>query len=302
MQTPPSAAPGTPAAEVHLDDRLVRGLLADQHADLADLPLRHVEAGWDNATYRLGEALAVRLPRRLASADLIAHEQAWLPGLAARLPLPVPAAVRVGRPGRGYPWRWSVLPWLDGAPADLAPPADDQAAALAAFLRALHAPAPADAPANPVRGVPLATRAAAFAERMARVAARTDLIEPRHAAIWQEALAAPIDVGPSWIHGDLHPRNILVAGGAISGVIDWGDMAAGDRATDLAAIWMLFERPAARRAALAAYGPISDATLRRARGWALHLGLTLLDTGLVDTPRHAAIGERTLRRVLSVEC
>jgi len=100
---------------------------------------------------RLGDDLAVRLPRRAAAAALIEHEQRWLPELAPRLPLAVPAPFRAGRPGRGYPWSWSVTPWLPGdviARADVADPRDlaDQ---LARFLRALHRPAPADAPANP---------------------------------------------------------------------------------------------------------------------------------------------------------
>jgi aminoglycoside phosphotransferase (APT) family kinase protein len=111
------------------------------------------------------------------------------------------------------------------------------------------------------------------------------------------ALEAPLDVGPTWLHGDLHPRNVLVEGGALSGIIDWGDITAGDAATDLAAIWMLFDDANARRAALNAYGWLSPATLARARGWAVHLGATLLDTGLVDNPRHARIGERTLLRL-----
>ena len=58
---------GTPAAEFAIDDALVSGLLADQHQDLARLPLRAVGEGWDNATYRLGDHLAVRLPRRAVS-------------------------------------------------------------------------------------------------------------------------------------------------------------------------------------------------------------------------------------------
>nr|MCU0493970.1 hypothetical protein [Chloroflexaceae bacterium] len=78
---------------------------------------------------------------------------------------------------------------------------------------------------------------------------------------------------------------------------DWGDITAGDCATDLAAIWMLFADAPTRRAALAAYGHLSEATLQRARGWAVLFGAMLLDSGLVDHPRHAAIGEQTLCRV-----
>lgn len=294
-----SAAPplGTPAAEVALDAELVGALLADQHPDLARLPLYVVEAGWDNLILRLGDALAVRLPRRAASAQLIVHEQTWLPALAPRLTLPVPAPYRVGAPGRGYPWRWSVLPWLRGAAADQSEPAAAQAPVLATFLRSLHLPAPADAPPNPVRGVPLRARAEAMEARMGRLAGKTDLLTPQVVQIWRDALAAPLDVEATWLHGDLHPRNVLVEAGAISGIIDWGDITAGDRATDLVAIWMLFADPRARREALAAYGGLSEATVLRAMGWAVLFGVMLLDSGLVDNPRNAAIGARTLRHL-----
>ncbi len=288
---------GTPQAEHAIDAELVAGLLADQHPDLAGLPLREVDSGWDNALFRLGGELAVRLPRRAAAAPLLAHEQEWLPQLAGELPLPVPAPVRRGAPGRGYPWRWSVVRWLRGAPADRAAPDRSQAEPFGAFLRALHRPAPAGAPANAVRGVPLARRASVFEARLGRLERAAGLVPPAIPALWRAALAAPIDHPPVWLHGDLHPQNLLVEAGAISGVIDWGDITAGDPATDLAAVWMLFAEPATRAAALAAYGPISPATLARARGWAALFGLLLLDNGLVDAPRHALVAERTLRRL-----
>ena len=295
MESPPA---GTPAAEFAIDDALVSDLLADQHPDLARMPLQAVDAGWDNATYRLGDHLAVRLPRRAVAAALIANEQAWLPRLADQLSLPVPAPYRTGVPARGYPWRWSVLPWLQGMPADLNEPAASQARPFTAFLRSLHVPAPANAPTNPVRGVPLRERAGVVEARMERLAKKTGLITPQIAEIWRSALSAPIDVAPTWLHGDLHPRNVLVDHGVIAGVIDWGDMTAGDCATDLASVWMLFADPHARRNALVAYPNLSEATLLRAKGWAVLFGVMLLDTGLNDNPRHAVIGERALRRVV----
>ena len=101
---------------------------------------------------------------------------------------------------------------------------------------------------------------------------------------------------PTWIHGDLHARNVLVENGAITGVIDWGDVAVGDRATDLAAVWMVFGDAQARDAAQRALD-VSDTTWIRAKGWAVALGVMLLDSGLRDHPRHAAMGESTLRRI-----
>ncbi len=288
---------GTPAAEFVIDSQLVAGLLAEQHPDLADLPLRMVDAGWDNALFRLGDTLAVRLPRRAVAAPLIVHEQRWLPHLAERLTLPIPVPSRTGTPARGYPWHWSVVPWLAGLAADQHQPEAAQARPFAAFLRSLHIPAPADVPTNPFRGVPLQQRATGAEERMQRLAGTTDLITPQIRHLWQVAVDAPLDVPPTWLHGDLHPRNVLVEHGAITGIIDWGDITAGDPATDLAAIWMLFAEPQARQAALAAYADLSEATVQRAKGWALLFGVMLLESGLIDNPRNALIGAQTLRRV-----
>ena len=288
---------GTPAAEFALDRTFVAALLAEQHPDLAHLPLQEVDAGWDNALFRLSEHLAVRLPRRAVAAPLILHEQRWLPNLAKQLTLPVPAPLRIGTPARGYPWHWSIIPWLPGVAADQQEPDAAQARPFATFLRSLHIPAPADAPANPVRGVSLQQRAQAVEARMHRLASTTSLITPQIRQIWQAAVQTPLDVSPTWLHGDLHPRNVLIEHGAITGIIDWGDLTSGDCATDLAALWMLFAEPRARQAALAAYSGLSDATLQRTKGWAILFGVMLLDTGLIDNPRNAVIGTRTLQRV-----
>lgn len=290
-------AMSTPPAEIDIDEALIRRLLGAQHPDLADLPLRIMESGWDNVMVRLGEDLALRLPRRAVADRLILNEQKWLPRLAPNLPLPIPAPQRTGVPGEGFPFHWSVLPWLVGEAADLAPPAPDQAPVLAKFLKAVHQPPPPGAPANSVRDCPLETNRSRTEARMQRLSDITDLITPDLRAIWETALATPIDVPHTWIAGDVHARNVLVDNGKLSAFIDWGDMCAGDRATDLASIWALFEDADARRTAINAYG-MSEATLARAKGWAVFFGVILLDTGLKDTPRHAAMGEKTLRRLV----
>ncbi len=105
---------GTPISEFDIDATLVHSLLADQHQDLMHLPIHLVDAGWDNAMFRLGDELCVRLPRRKSAATLIENEQSWLPQLADQLTIPVPTPCRLGKPALGYPWRWSVLSWLNG--------------------------------------------------------------------------------------------------------------------------------------------------------------------------------------------
>lgn len=297
MNSGKSQATGTPPPEIPIDTNLVQKLVAEQFPTLGHLPIEEVDAGWDNSMFRLGDYLAVRLPRRQMGAELIGHEQTWLPRLAPQLPLPVPTPLYFGQPSLDYPWRWSIVPWLLGQTADRSEPDSAQVIPFISFLQSLHIAAPIDAPVNPFRGVPLVQRAAAVEERMTRLEIQTQLITPSIKTSWQRALIAPIDRPSTWIHGDLHARNILVDDGQISGVIDWGDMTSGDIATDLASIWMLFDDPIARQLALSTYGGLSDATIQRSIGWAIFFGVVLLDTGLVDNPGHAAMGERILRRV-----
>ena len=291
-----------PAAEVTIDTSVVRALLQEQHADLADLSLIEVGEGWDNKLFRLGDDLAVRIPRRAASAALIEHEQRWLPRLSPRLPLPVPAPLRVGRPGSGFPWSWSVVRWFPGQSALLAPPRDvaTTAIALGRFLRALHQPAPEDAPHNPWRGVSLSART----QRVQDDLQQLDGLVNRDAVLrlWERALSTPPwSEPPLWIHGDLHPGNLLVSGGRLSAVIDFADLAAGDPATDLSIAWLLLP-PCARQtfftSAREEFDPLDDHTLMRARGWALALGLAYLANSR-DNEAMSALGRATIDNALS---
>jgi len=319
-----------PAADVDVTVELVRRLLAGQHPDLAGLPIEFLANGWDNAMFRLGDRLLVRLPRREPAARILLNEQRWLPVLAPNIQLPIPSPERTGRPAHGYPFSWSVVPYLPGEPAAAADSLDQAAAAgsVGAFLGSLHAPAPPDAPANPFRGVPLANRADTVAANLRLLSDRVDRDAVRHA--WSAALAAPVYSGPPrWLHGDLHPANILVSHGQVSGVIDFGDITAGDPATDLAVAWMLLplEHHAALRAAYrraraglartARPGALDGAApgdaggedagpdgadwaglWARARGWALNLAIVFLAHS-ADNPQLLNVGRRTLRRVLT---
>ena len=286
-----------PHAEVDVSVELVRQLLAEQHPDLGAMAVGVLANGWDNVICTVGADLLARLPRRAQAAELVAHEQRWLPVLAPTLPMPIPAPVRVGRPSSAFPWYWSVVPFLPGQVAALAPPDDltSGAVALGEFLAALHVPAPADAPGNPFRGGPLAERAQRVTEHLGLVPSGPNA-DAAH-AVWDSAMAAaPWPGSPTWVHGDLHPANILVNAGQISAVIDFGDLTSGDPATDLSVAWMLFparERDVFRQA----YGQADDHTWARARGWALSLSLVFMAFS-ADNPLMAGIGQRTLREVL----
>jgi aminoglycoside phosphotransferase (APT) family kinase protein len=286
-----------PPGEIQVDVELVEVLLAQQHPNLATLPLRPCEHGFDNFMFRLGESFAVRLPRSASAARLIVNEQRWLLTLSDRLPLQIPVPIRVGQPAFGFPWRWSVVPWLTGMTAETSPVAASEAQRLGAFLRALHVSAPADAPRNEERSSPLTSRVAAIGERMERLARTTNVVTERIRAAWRLSLEAPHCVRPTWIHGDLHPRNVLTLDGTMTGVIDWGDMTSGDPAIDLACLWMLLPDETAREAAMRAYGTSETSLWIRARGWAVLFGIMLLDTGLAGNARNAVMGEQILRRI-----
>jgi aminoglycoside phosphotransferase (APT) family kinase protein len=160
----------------------------------------------------------------------------------------------------------------------------------------LHRQNPENAPYNSSRSVPLSTKEEAIQLRIKRLKQKINLITPRIETLWQEAIGEPGPTSPCLLHGDLHPRNIIVRGGQIEALIDWGDITAGDPATDLACLWMLFENDAARREALHQYGA-STSLITRVIGWAIFFGITLLDTGLNSNPQHARIGESILKNI-----
>lgn len=279
-------------AEIEITAELVQDLVRDQHPDLADRPVRLGARGWDNQLWRLGDDLAVRLPWATGSADeLLRKEYAWVPALAPRLPLPVPVPQRLGEPSDRFPRPWLITTWVPGTPADRAPVTrgPDAAESLAAFLTALHRPAPGDVPAGRGRGGPLAERSEAFAGGLAEATGRGLIDDPDAVrAVWHDAVTAPPWTGPAlWLHADLHPANVLTDGGTVCGVIDFGDLCAGDPAYDLSAGWLLLPDGAAEQLR-AAYRPVPDAaTVRRARGWAMARalsGILIGDEGVHGRP------------------
>lgn len=281
-----------PHIEWQITAELVRDLLHAQHPDPADRPVKPGARGWDNQVWRLGDDLAVRLPWATQTADeLLRKEHAWLPVLAPHLPLQVPVPQRLGEPSARFPRPWLVTTWVPGEPADRAPATRgaDAALTLAAFLTTLHRPAPDEAPADRHRGGPQTDTAEHFTHMLAS-AVELGLIRNPDAVrtVWEDAAAAPEWAGPAlWLHGDLHPANILTTNGTFSGVIDFGDLFAGDPACDLAAAWVLLPDGAADHFHQA-YRPHPDAaTLRHARGWAVLRALSahhIADAGVHGRP------------------
>jgi aminoglycoside phosphotransferase (APT) family kinase protein len=258
------------ADELEIDEGLVRRLLANQFPQWLELPLSPVEhAGTENAVFRLGDDLAVRLARRKGPTQPGGKEIEWLPRLAPLLPLEIPVPVVQGQPTAEYPWYWGVHAWVDGETASAEQIDAIQAARdLAAFIAALQQADPTSAPKG--RGVQLAKRDEEIRYWLARFDG-----DPAVTAEWERALAAPAwDGPPVWHHGDLDVRNWLVRDGRICGVIDWGAMGVGDPACEVMVAWKLHS--GAARDAFREALPVDDATWERARGWALSQAVAIL--------------------------
>jgi aminoglycoside phosphotransferase (APT) family kinase protein len=292
--------------EVDTDVDLVKWLIAAQYPQWADRPVREVDsAGTDNAIYRLGDDMAVRLPRIRGAVGQAEKDLRWLPRFAPLLPLDIPVPLAIGTPAGDYPWTWSVYRWLHGesAPIERVDDPGQAATALAGFLTALQGIDVAGGP-TPVkrgRGGPLAPRDAdvrAAIDALSRLRDDDLTIDAGAAtAAWEAALRAPSSSAPpTWIHCDLHAGNLLVHDGRLSAVIDFAGLTVGDPAVDLMVAWTFLS--AAGRAVFRAALAVDDATWARGRGWALSVGLIALPYYFETNPAFARIARHAIDEVL----
>lgn len=290
------------ADEVHTDATLVRRLLREQFPQWADLTIEPVTPlGTDNANYRLGDDMLVRLPRRARTSATLEKERRWLPRLAPLLPLAVPTPLAEGTPSAGYPLSWSVYRWLDGEDASRARVTDVSRLAtdLARFVAALQRIDPTGGPPpgehNFFRGAPLAERDHATRSAIASLSVDADVVT----AAWEAALRAPEWDRPQvWIHGDLDPRNLLVQQGRLRAVLDWGGLGVGDPACDVMVAWKLL--PSDARQSFRSSLSVDHATWARARGWALSQAVVALSYYTVETnPLLVKEAQRWLAEVLA---
>jgi aminoglycoside phosphotransferase (APT) family kinase protein len=281
---------------------LAARLVADHFPEWAHLSVRPVGlAGWDNITFRLGDALSLRLPSGEAYVPQVDKEHEWLPRLARLLPLPIPEPVAKGAPGCGYPWPWSVYRWREGEPAATADIADlaQFAADLAQFLSALYE---ADASAGPAAGygacffgVPL--QHWNIETRQALAVLRDDIDTKLATEVLEAALAAPWHGPAVWFHGDISPGNLLVDEGRLSAVIDFGISGVGDPACDTAIAWTFFSGES--RSIYKSLLPVDDATWVRGRGWALWKAAIIMAHVLGHDREEAAHSRRVIDSVIA---
>jgi aminoglycoside phosphotransferase (APT) family kinase protein len=297
--------------ELPVDLALVRALVDDQMPAYAPLPLRRLAAsGSDNALFRLGEELLVRVPRQPGGSRTIAREARWLPVVAPVLPVAVPGVVAVGRPARGYPETWSVVRWLEGStPTGAARGAAGAALAadLAAVVTALREAPVADAAlVDPelrlYRSRPLVSRDEATRESVEQCRGITglDLDLDAALAVWDAAVRLPSSARvtePRWLHADLVAENLLVRDGRLAAVLDFGALSVGDPTVDLIVAWDVLDAPA-RETFRGAVG-VDDETWLRGRAWALCLALMTFPYYWGSMPERCANRLAVARAVLA---
>jgi aminoglycoside phosphotransferase (APT) family kinase protein len=296
------AGDDVPDAIAGLDVAVVRALICSQFPQWSELPIKPVASeGTDNAMFRLGESLVVRLARRTGAVEPLAKEISVLPCLQG-LPLATPSIQGIGQATDSYPFPWLVLKWIDGAEAHAEAIADWNLAAsdLARFLVSLRAlptnGGPQSGAQNHFRGVPLSVR-----DRLTRrsIAQIGDLLDAQALlAVWEQSLAAPAWEGPpAWLHGDVHGGNLLACGGRLSAVIDFGLAAIGDPACDAMAAWTFL--PASARDRFRAELGLNKADWVRGCGWALSTAVIALAYYRDTTPAMRASSTATLQAVLN---
>lgn len=290
------------ADEVPIRRSLVLTLLQGQFPHWAQLHLEPLcSSGTDNAIFRLGQALLVRLPRTASAAEQVAKQHTWLPRLAPHLPLTIPSPVALGEPAAGFPWQWSVYRWIEGSNPNQVPLLPLRAAeVLASFILALQAQdagyGPRPGSHNSFRGEPLSAR---DHDTRAAIAVLHDTVDSEKVtAAWEASVSTrPWDGPPVWVHGDLLPTNLLLADGRIIAVIDFGLLGVGDPACDLMVAWTCLDREARTRFRRLVCAEAS--TWLRARGWALSFALIALPYYATSNSELAGIASRTIHEVLA---
>ncbi|MET8852256.1 aminoglycoside phosphotransferase family protein [Amycolatopsis sp. NPDC004625] len=287
---------------VNVDAEQVRRLVGEQFPQWAGLPVRPVaQGGWDNFTFHLGDGMVARLPSAAEYALAVEKEQRWLPALASRLPLPIPVPLAKGHPGAGYPFAWSVYPWLHGEPAspDRISDAVRFARDLAGFLAALQSidatGGPQPGKHNWFRGATLRTYDAQAQRALTALDGHLDVDLARE--IWKTALDTRWDGADSWFHGDIAPGNLLLDGGKLAAVIDFGTCGVGDPSCDIAIAWTLLT--AEGRQAFRERLSIDEATWTRGRGWALWKTLVTCARTVTRPDDEAANARRVLGEIFS---
>jgi aminoglycoside phosphotransferase (APT) family kinase protein len=216
--------------------------------ELSELPARDVEplgAGTDSAAFRVDSDWVVRFPLTKVARRSLRRELALLPELAQSLPVAVPRPEHVAEV-RGQ-LAFSAYRLLEGEPlsdaalAALVLPHRERALdELAALLDCIHR-----FPLQRARaaGVSFELYKGAYHERQHRLQRELDgilSVDDLDAIARQrsafEYAQRECSFPPVLLHGDIKPAHLLhnPASGALTGLLDWGDVSLGHADFDLA--------------------------------------------------------------------
>lgn len=295
---------GADDARLNITSDMARCLVAEQFSSLAHLPITPVMSqGWDNATFRLGEDLSVRIPTAKCYAAQPLKEQDWLPFLAPHLTVEIPHQVALGMPSPWVPWHWAIYTWREGTPLMETVLSQDArkmlALEIARFLKELHG---IDATKGPSAGLHNFWRGGSLLHYDTDVKEALKVLTLPYSRkmiflIWEEALSSSWQHPPRWVHGDMSVGNMLMRQDRLLAVIDFGCMGVGDPACDLVMAWTYFEGE--ERLLFQNALSFDVDTWKRAKGWALWKALLSIRSQQEGQNLPGMNPQKTLHRILS---
>ena len=255
---------------MELDAILAKKLISMQFPQWEKLLIQPVKkSGWDNRTFHLGKDMTIRLPSNQEYAPQILKEFHWLPILAQEITTTITTPVALGQPCEDYPFHWSVNRWIEGETVSLEciqnlnQFAQDLGEFLTEFQGIESTGGPVAGSHNFYRGGALS----AYDEEMRQAILKIEDRNQQKIAkqLWEDALSSQWERKPVWVHGDFAVGNILVQKGTLNAVIDFGQLAIGDPACDLAIAWNFFTGDSRKKFQLAIN--LDRNTWVRALGW-----------------------------------
>lgn len=278
----------------------VKKLIKKQFPQWQNLPIQSVKPqGWDNITFRLGTTMLVRLPTADCYAVQVAKEQTWLPKLAPELPLAIPKPLARGTSTKEYPWDWSIYEWIEGQVTTLETilSMEQFAYDLAHFLQAFEKINTSEGPQPGLHNFYRGGSLAVYDTETRNVLKQLEnVIDCKKALdLWEYAVNTTWNQPPVWVHGDIAPNNLLIKNGKLHAVIDFGCLAIGDPACDLALAWTFFDNKT--RTLFKNCFSFNQETWERARGWVLWKNaLTCASKTVTVTNRNKAL--TTLKEII----
>lgn len=288
--------------EVPVTIETVRQLLEIRQPHLAHLEISEAPSpGTSNTIYRLGDALCVRMPRSRNLARSLSRELECLPQFRGSMSLSIPEPVFAGTPSPEFPLPWAIYRWLDGTPLDRSSLGDEvhTAAILAGFIVELRAVDPnGGLPSR--RDRPLRERDGEVRTALSKLDGEMDTrAVAKEWAYCLEGVAFEEQPGAGqsvWTHGDLLPPNMLQSSGALTAVIDFGNVGVGDPAVDLIPAWTVLHQEG--REAFRAALEVDEPTWRRSRGMALHQAVLIIPYYRDTNPAFAEVARATAQEIM----